>query len=149
TRSSSSHADSATRTGVTRTCWTALVALYAEDTPEPYAYVQVGILLSTGEVDGAWAAAHEFRCSAGLLFAVAEQRAATHPADAIPIYARAVEIAIDRKNQSGHTEAARLLGVLKELHQRASGDFPGYLATVKETHRRKSTLLAELARARL
>jgi hypothetical protein len=131
----------------------ALVALYAEDVPEPYAYVQVGITLRDA---GRTGEAVDWLCR-GLREASRRPGVGTrpirwpptHPADAIPIYTQAVETAIEQKNKSGYAEAARLLGVLKELHERAGGDFRGYLATIKETHRRKSTLLAELARARL
>lgn len=109
----------------------------------------VSILLSTDDIDAAWAAANQYGCSTGCLFNIAERRAATHPADAIPVYAQQVELAIDRKKQSGYAEAAKLLGVLRSLHKRAGSDFAGYLAEIKETHRRKRTLLTELTRARL
>jgi len=109
----------------------------------------VTILLATGDVDAAWAAVHEFGCSIGCLFTVAGRRAETHPADAIPVFAQAVEAAIDRKNKSGYAEAARLLAALKDMHARAGHDFPAYLQTITDTHRRKTTFLAELTRARL
>ena len=108
----------------------------------------VGILLSMGDVDGAWAAANEFRCSFGCLVTAAERRAETHPADAIPVYARLVDEAIDRKNKSGYSQAVKTIEVLRRLHERAgTGDFHSYLAAVRETHRRKTAFMSELARA--
>jgi uncharacterized Zn finger protein len=109
----------------------------------------VTILLATGDVDAAWAAANEFGCSGPFMFAVADRRAQTHPGDAIPVYTRGIESAVAQTNRSGYAEAARLLAVLKELHQRAGSDFAGYLADLKDRHRRKTALLAELQRARL
>jgi uncharacterized Zn finger protein len=109
----------------------------------------VTILLSTGDTDAAWAAVQEHGCGPGTRFTLAQQRAANHPADAIPIYADAVEAAIDRKNRGAYAEAARLLTDLKNLHRRAGTDFTSYLAELTTTHRRKTTLLTELARAGL
>jgi uncharacterized Zn finger protein len=65
------------------------------------------------------------------------------------VYTRGIESAVAQTNRSGYAEAARLLAVLKELHQRAGSDFAGYLADLKDRHRRKTALLAELHRARL
>jgi uncharacterized Zn finger protein len=114
-----------------------------------YADPLVTILLSTGDLDAAWAAVQQYGCGAGTRFAVAKQRAADHPADAIPVYTTVVEDAIDRKNRGSYAEAARLLTDLKDLHQRAGTDFAAYLADLTATHRRKTTLLAELTRAGL
>ncbi len=109
----------------------------------------VRILLADGDLDGAWAAATEYRASPGTLFAAAEQRARGHPADAIPLYAAEVDTAIDRKDKAGYAEAARLLLILKDLHHRAGTDFRAYLDALTDTHRRKTTLLATLTRAGL
>jgi uncharacterized Zn finger protein len=109
----------------------------------------VNILLAGGDVGGAWAAATEHQASPGALLAVAQLRARTHPADAIPVYAAEVDTAIDRKDKTGYTEAARLLLTLKNLHDRAGTDFRAYLDALTHTHRRKTTLLAILTRAGL
>jgi uncharacterized Zn finger protein len=107
------------------------------------------ILLATGDVDAAWAAAGEFACSSPQLLKVAERHGRIHPAAVIPAYAQAVESAIARKSRGSYAEAVTLVGVLKDLHERAGTDFAAYLGTLRETHRRKTSLLAELARARL
>jgi uncharacterized Zn finger protein len=109
----------------------------------------VAILLAAGDVDAAWTAATQHRCSPGLHFTAAARRAETHPADAIPAYAARVDDLIDRKNKSGYADAARLLTDLRDLHGRAGIDFAAYLGALTETHRRKSTFLAELRRAGL
>ena len=109
----------------------------------------VDILLAGGEVDGAWTAATRYHASPRALFAAAEQRARTHPADAIPVYTAAVNAAIDRKDKSGYNEAARLLLILEDLHRRAGTDFRACLDALTHTHRRKTTLLATLTRAGL
>jgi uncharacterized Zn finger protein len=105
----------------------------------------VTILLAADNVDAAWAAASEYRCSPGLLFTVAGRRADTHPADAIPAYAARVEDLIDRKNRTAYADAVKLLNILRVLHHRAGTDFTSYLEALKETHHRKTTFLAELA----
>src|SRR5215475_1848561 len=107
----------------------------------------VEVLLAAGQAEQAWTAAHEFGCSTQCLFGAAGHRARTHPADAIPVYQREVEAAIDRKNGSGYARAAQLLVTLKGLHQRAGSDFAAYLQQVKDSHRRKTNLLHELTRA--
>jgi uncharacterized Zn finger protein len=109
----------------------------------------VTILLSIGDIDGAWAAANAYDCGPGCYFLAAERRAATHPGDAIPAYARKVEETIDRKNKQAYAEAAELLRVVRKLHRQAGTDFAAYLAGVKDKHRQKRTFLAELARAGL
>ncbi|KUL29188.1 DUF6880 family protein [Actinoplanes awajinensis] len=109
----------------------------------------VQILLDGGDVDAAWAAAGKYQCSTGKLYQVAEERAKTHPADAIPAFAHRVEAAVDRKDKKGYAEAARLLADLRDLHERAGRDYPAFLAGVKETHARKTTFLATLAAAGL
>ncbi|MFD8496752.1 DUF6880 family protein [Amycolatopsis sp. NPDC059657] len=109
----------------------------------------VTILTAIGDVDQAWAAAHEFRCSDNVQFLVARRRASKHPEDAIPFYEREVEAKIDRKQQGAYSSAARLLTVLKYLHHRAGTDFDTYLAHVKARHRRKSAFMEALAKTGL
>jgi tetratricopeptide (TPR) repeat protein len=109
----------------------------------------VTILVAARDIDQAWTAAHEFECSDECLFLLARNSATSHPAEAIPIYAREVGAAIGRKDGRGYASATKLLLALKDLHQRAGSDFTTYLTEVKTTHRRKSTLMAGLAAAGL
>jgi SWIM zinc finger len=109
----------------------------------------VTILVAARDIDQAWAAAQEFDCSDTCMFLLARNRAKSHPADAIPIYAREVDAAIGRKDRYGYTRAAELLVALKDLHQRASCDFATYLSGIKVTHRRKTALMEALTDAGL
>ncbi len=109
----------------------------------------VTILIAIGDIDEAWAAAHEYTCSDTCMFLLARNRAKTHPADAIPIFAREVDTAIGRKDWSGYSKATELLVALKDLHQRAGTDFATYLADIKAAHRRKTALMRSIADAQL
>jgi tetratricopeptide (TPR) repeat protein len=109
----------------------------------------VTILIAIDDIDQAWAAAQEFTCSDKCLFLLARNRAKHHPADAIPVYAREVDAAIDRKDRFGYERAAELLVAMRDLHQRAGLDFGAYLDNVKSTHRRKSAFMKHLTAADL
>jgi hypothetical protein len=109
----------------------------------------VTILIAIGEIDEAWAAAQQYTCSDQCMFLLARNRATTHPADAIPYFAKEVDIAIGHNDWTGYAKATELLVTLKELHQRAGTSFATYLATVKATHRRKTALMRSIADAHL
>jgi tetratricopeptide (TPR) repeat protein len=109
----------------------------------------IAVLLDEDDPDAAWAAGAEFGGSPGVRLQLADLRARTHPEDAIPVYTAAVETAIERRDAQAYQEAARLLGTLKALHARAGDRFDDYVEGLKETHRRKTRFLSELARARL
>ncbi|BEL01983.1 SWIM zinc finger family protein [Actinoplanes sichuanensis] len=110
----------------------------------------VEILHAAGDADGAWAAGTGHRCSAGIMWRLAVERAETHPAEAIPVFERQVEAEIDNKTKKGYAAAARLATELKVLHDRAgSAGFPDYLAELRHTHRNKPTLIATLNSANL
>lgn len=109
----------------------------------------VAVLLDEDDVDSAWAAAGDFGCSPSVRLRLADRRARTHPADAIPAYIAAVDAALDRKNASAYRDAIKLLATLKTLHERAGRRFSDYLDPLKEIHRRKTRFLTELNRARL
>ncbi|GAA2986629.1 hypothetical protein [Actinokineospora diospyrosa] len=81
-------------------------------------------LVAGGDVAGAWAAAHEFGLDSADLLALARRRAATHPAEAIPIILDAAVQTVDHR--SGQLSFARAAGLLAEaalLHDRAGLDF--------------------------
>jgi uncharacterized Zn finger protein len=110
----------------------------------------IEILGASGDADGAWSAGIEYRCSPGIMWRLAVDRARTHPAEAIPIFERQVEAEIDKKTKKGYAESARLLTELKAMHDRTgSAGFPGYVAGLRHTHRNKPTLIATLTRADL
>jgi uncharacterized Zn finger protein len=109
----------------------------------------VAVLESEDGIEVAWAAAKEYGCSADMWLHLADRRARTHPADAIPAYIAAVDRALERKNTSAYREAIGLLTTLKDLHDRAGLRFADYLAGLKEVNHRKTRFLQELALARL
>lgn len=113
---------------------------------EPDRSELVRVLLSEGGVDAAWEEAVEGGCTEDLWFRLAEERADGHPADAIPIFQRAVQRAIDRKNKRGYREAVELMKEVKELMRRAEGPeaFRDYVEAVRNEHRRKRNLMALL-----
>ncbi|MFS8096186.1 SWIM zinc finger family protein [Lentzea alba] len=111
----------------------------------------VEILLSDDEVDAAWQAAVDGGCTDGLWLRLARARAATHPADAIPILLRAADQAIEVRNRDSYRSAARLLVDARSLFTRCGSDeeFGNHMAALRDSHRAKRALREELDRARL
>jgi len=106
----------------------------------------VPVLLSEGEADAAWAEAQRAGCTEDLWLSLAEARADAHPDDAIPIYRRAVERAIDRTNKQGYRKAVELMGIVQQLMRKAGRPeaFEEYVREVRAAHRRKRNLMALL-----
>lgn len=111
----------------------------------------VGVLLDDGRPDEAWRACVRFGAAPELRLELAEQRAAEHPAETIPVFREHVEELIERKDPRAYQEAARRLKLLRTLHKRAetSDEFTAYLAALVETHRRKTRLITEIRTARI
>jgi hypothetical protein len=109
------------------------------------------VLLDDGRPDEAWRACVRFGASPELKLELAEQRAAEHPAETIPVFREHVEELIERKDPQAYREAARRLKLLRTLHKRAGtpDEFTAHLATLVETHRRKSRLITEIRSARI
>ena len=109
------------------------------------------VLLDDGRPDEAWRACVRFGASPELKLELAEQRAAEHPAETIPVFREHVEELIERKDPQAYQEAARRLKLLRTLHKRAGtpDEFTAYLAVLVETHRRKTRLITEIRTARI
>nr|WP_284749996.1 hypothetical protein [Amycolatopsis sp. RTGN1] len=109
------------------------------------------VLLDDGRPDEAWRACVRFGASPELTLELAEQRAAEHPAETIPVFREHVEELIERKDPQAYQEAARRLKLLRTLHKRAESadEFTAYLAALVETHRRKTRLITEIRTARI
>lgn len=103
----------------------------------------VEVLLWERRVDEAWAEATERNCSHFVWMLLAAARESEHPADAIPIYQREVEILAARKNNHAYAETVTLLRRIRDLFARSdrSNDFTDYVAAMRETHRRKRNLM--------
>ena len=111
----------------------------------------VEVLLWEDEIEAAWRAAVDGGCRDELWLRLARARAATHPADGIPILTAAADQRIDHKNRAAYQEAAKLLveaGVLFARCDR-SDDFRSHLAGLRAAHRPKRALREELDRAGL
>ncbi|HMR96244.1 MAG TPA: SWIM zinc finger family protein [Microthrixaceae bacterium] len=105
----------------------------------------VEILLNEGDVDAAWDAARAFGCDERWWMTLARAREATHPLDAIPVYERAVESLIDKKNAKAYSEAVKLMARLERLHAATDDDgWATYLAEITTRHRAKRSLLARI-----
>ncbi|MBB6348799.1 SWIM zinc finger family protein [Nonomuraea muscovyensis] len=111
----------------------------------------VEILLWEGDADGAWQAARQGDCRQDLLLRVARARAATHPADALPVLWQVAERLIEQRNRSAYREAAGLLAESESVAGRCgrTDDFQAHLTTLRAAHRAKRALRDELDRARL
>ncbi len=111
----------------------------------------VRVLLDDGRPDEAWRAGVRFGASAELKLELAEQRAAEHPAETIPVFREHVDELIERKDPQAYQEAARRLKLLRTLHKRAEtpDEFTAYLAALVENHRRKTRLITEIRTARI
>ncbi|WP_408630223.1 hypothetical protein [Amycolatopsis mongoliensis] len=109
------------------------------------------VLLDDGRPDEAWRACVRFGASPELKLELAEQRAAEHPAETIPVFREHVDELIERKDPQAYREAARRLKLLRTLHKRAGtpDEFTAYLGALVETHRRKTRLVTEIRAARI
>ncbi|WP_410637897.1 DUF6880 family protein [Amycolatopsis sp. lyj-346] len=111
----------------------------------------VRVLLDDGRPDEAWRACVRFGASGELKLELAEQRAAEHPAETIPVFREHVDQLIEHKDPQAYQEAARRLKLLRTLHKRAGtpDEFTAYLAGLVENHRRKTRLITEIRAARI
>ncbi|MFD5825443.1 SWIM zinc finger domain-containing protein [Lentzea sp. NPDC060358] len=111
----------------------------------------VEVLLAEGEDEAAWRAAVDGGCSESLWLRLARVRAASHPADAIPILLGAADRAIEVRNRDAYQAAVRLLVEAGALFARCDrdDDFRAHLAAVRDAHRTKWALRQELDWARL
>lgn len=107
--------------------------------------VLVEILLYDGDADAAWDAAQAYGCDERWWMTLARARETTHPADAIPVYERAVETLIDKKNAKAYGEAVKLMTRIERLHAAADDDgWPTYLTEITTRHRAKRSLIAKI-----
>ncbi|MFJ7210910.1 DUF6880 family protein [Amycolatopsis sp. NPDC098790] len=129
----------------------AALACLRERAAEGGADELVRVLLDDGRPDEAWRACVRFGATPELKLELAEQRAAEHPAETIPVFREHVDELIERKDPQAYQEAARRLKLLRGLHKRAEtqDEFTAYLATLVETHRRKTRLITEIRTARI
>ncbi|HTF47535.1 MAG TPA: SWIM zinc finger family protein [Pseudonocardia sp.] len=111
----------------------------------------VEVLLWDGDADAAWQAAVDGGCRDELWLRLARRRAATHPADAIPVLLAAADQSIGHKNRNSYRVAASLLAEAGPLFTRCDRqeDYRSHLAALRAAHRPKRALREELDRANL
>ena len=120
--------------------------------PRPMGHsVLVNVLLEEGDVQAAWEAAHNGGCLEGVWLTLARQRAQQHPRDAIPVFCRQVETAVEVAKRDGYEHAVSLLTEVRECYERvgASAEFADYVRNLRAAHRRKRNFTAALDAARL
>jgi uncharacterized Zn finger protein len=106
----------------------------------------VAVLLWEGDVALAWEQAHVGGCSRDLWRALARERAAERPRDAVDVYRRLLSATIDLRNDSGYDGAVELLDELHALlapHGREATHV-ALVAEIREVHRRKRNLIKRL-----
>lgn len=103
----------------------------------------VSVLLAEDRPEEAWAEANGRGCSDALWLNLAARRQDEHPDDAIPLWQRAIERAIERKNNDGYAEAVRLMAHVGKLMTAAGrqGDLAPYAAGVRVRHKPKRNLM--------
>lgn len=105
--------------------------------------ILVEILLYEGQVDAAWEVASAHGCAS---LTLARAREATHPQDAIPVYARATADLISTAKSKQYPRAVDLMARIERCYG-AMGrpeDFAAYVAQVRAEHGRKRSLMALL-----
>lgn len=110
----------------------------------------VEIFLWEGKPEAAWKEARAGGCDERLWMQLAKLREKQHPADALEICQRQVEPIIDRKNSEAYRDAAAMIRTIGQLMGRVgrAKDFPAYLASIRDTHRRKRNFVALLDRTK-
>lgn len=111
-------------------------------------------LLADGDDDLAWqtaAAAPAAALDADMWLALAERREATHPADAIAVYLRIADEVLITTDRRAYSRAIRILKRARTAAQSAGelNAFIAHIATLREEHRRRPTLIAMLDKAKL
>ncbi|MPY97973.1 MAG: hypothetical protein GEU97_08225 [Actinophytocola sp.] len=126
----------------------------AIDTNPAYAHHLISILLDEDEHDAAWRTAVEHADVIGehRWHELIDLRQPTHPADVIEPWQTLIE---QRLGATGdkyrYVRAVKMLRRLRDAY-RAAGNpdgFPTYLGELRDRHRRKTSFIAKLDRARL
>ncbi|WP_042396943.1 hypothetical protein [Streptacidiphilus carbonis] len=106
----------------------------------------IEFLLADGDPDAAWAAARQYGVPHRALLRLAELRADTHPADAIPVYRQEIDEQIDQQTRDSFRAAATWTARLRDLYRTLGTpeEAVRVIAELRATHSTKGSLLAEL-----
>jgi uncharacterized Zn finger protein len=111
--------------------------------------ILVEVLLWEGDVEAAWNEARTGGCSEVLWMALAERREGEHPADAVPIYQRHVDLTLRNAHKDAYVDAVKLLKRVRRAMGRAGSSeaFGAYLSSIRSAHARKRNFMRLLDRA--
>lgn len=111
----------------------------------------VEILLFEDDIDAAWRAAEAYGCRPDLELQLAKRRADQHPFDALAVYQRHLDRALEPAKDHAYAEVVRLLTLMRPLHQRLGqeADFVRLVTEIRTDYKRRRNLIKRLDRARL
>ena len=111
----------------------------------------VEILLSEDDIDAAWKAAETYGCRPDLELQLAKRRADEYPSDALAVYRRHLDRALEPAKDHAYAEVVRLLTLMRPLHQRLGqdADFDRVVSEIRTGFKRRRNLIKRLDRARL
>jgi len=103
----------------------------------------VEVYLWEKNAEAAWETASRGAISDGLWLKLATTREEGHPGDAVPIYRRLIETAIEQTNNSAYEEAIKLVKRLKPLLARLDipEDFRQYVAMLRAKYKAKRNFI--------
>jgi uncharacterized Zn finger protein len=112
--------------------------------------VLVDLALASGDLEAAWAAARSYGAGSAWR-ALADASAETRPVEAAALYRAQVERLVVVTDTKRYREIAELLAAMHELSVRggAEDESGAYLAALRETYRRRTSMMAELDRQKL
>jgi uncharacterized Zn finger protein len=124
-----------------------LIATQSGKRQTPYYFSNAGILVEIylweKNAEAAWEAASRGSISDQLWLKLAAVREENHPDDAVPIYRRLIETAVEQTNNAAYDEAIKLVKKLKPLHVRlgAPTDFGQYVALLRAKYKAKRNFI--------
>jgi tetratricopeptide (TPR) repeat protein len=113
--------------------------------------VLVEILLWEQDGEAAWEAAATYGCDQKLELHLAAVRGQEHPAEALEVYRRHLEAALQPANNRAYDQVAQLLEAMGPLYVALGevDDFDALVAEIRTTYKRRPNLMRCLDRARL
>lgn len=113
----------------------------------------VSVLLDDGDDQFAWDTSARLAEGLGpdLWLRLAERRELDHPSDAVTVYMRVADEVLETADRRAYQQAARILKRARSAAQAAGqlDAFSSTIARLRETHRRRPTLIEILDRAKL
>ncbi|GBD84854.1 hypothetical protein BMS3Abin02_01248 [bacterium BMS3Abin02] len=113
--------------------------------------VLVEILLWENDADVAWEAAQTYGCNEQFWLHLAAARGERHPADALEVYRRYLDVALQTAKNRAYDEVVRLLETMRPLYVAVGRDdkFDALVVEIRRDYKRRRNLIERLDRARL